>query len=86
MKRPKLIAALVIGTLASILIFQNTAPTTTNLFFWRWTLPHSLLLILAFGAGAATGSLVALSLGKKQRRNAATPTSPSPAPNQKQPH
>lgn len=61
---PKLIGAAVIGVLALIFVFQNTATGRVEFLFWTIEAPAWLWLLIIFLAGAVVGWL----FGRKGRR------------------
>jgi uncharacterized integral membrane protein len=56
--RAKMIAAVVVGAIGVIIVFQNFRPVDTMILFWQLTLPHVVLLAIVFGAGLILGALL----------------------------
>jgi uncharacterized integral membrane protein len=53
-----MIAAVVVGAIGVIIVFQNFRPVDTMILFWQLTLPHVVLLAIVFGAGLILGALL----------------------------
>ena len=58
MSKTKTIVTAVVGVLALIVIFQNTAEVKTNILFFTITMPRVILLLVTFGLGALLGILL----------------------------
>jgi uncharacterized integral membrane protein len=60
MERTKIITAVVIAMIFAIIVFQNTAPVETHIFFVTITMPRAALLLLTFFTGLVVGLLIAM--------------------------
>ncbi len=60
MSKARWIILLILSVLALILIFQNTAPATVNIFFFHVTAPLVLLILICLVIGFFIGSFVSL--------------------------
>lgn len=58
MKKPKLIAVVVLVILLVIMVLQNTATVETKLLFVTVEMPRSILLMVTFLLGAGVGLLM----------------------------
>jgi uncharacterized integral membrane protein len=65
LKRPKVIAIIVIAVLALIILLQNMATVTFSLFFWKVEVSQLLLVLIMLVIGYALGFLTA-KLGNKK--------------------
>ena len=65
MKNAKLIAAIVAGVLAVIVIVQNTATVETHILWITISMPRAVLLALTFALGVLSGILFSM----RRRRN-----------------
>jgi uncharacterized integral membrane protein len=58
-KNPKVIAAIVVGILFLIFLFQNTDVVTLRLYFWQISMPQIILIPVVLLIGFAGGFIVA---------------------------
>jgi uncharacterized integral membrane protein len=65
MKRPKLIASLVVAVLFLIFLLQNTQVVTLRIYFWKISMSQIILIPLSVLLGFALGYVVARITGKK---------------------
>lgn len=68
MTRVKLIALLVLAVLAIVLVLQNSQAVETRLLFFTVTMPRAALLGLTLLIGFACGILVAIAVGKRNKK------------------
>ena len=54
---PKVVVGIVLAVLALVFVFQNTNKSEFNLFFWDFSAPKWLWLIILFGLGVVVGSI-----------------------------
>lgn len=54
---PRLVAAVVLGVLALVFIFQNTGSGHVNFLFWDIALPAWVWLLVIFLIGVVVGSM-----------------------------
>lgn len=71
--RAKMIVGIVIGVLGAIIVMQNFQRVDTMVLFWRFTMPHSILLGIVFGCGLVLGVVLSLMwcAGRRVRDEAA---------------
>jgi len=67
MKRPKVIAILVIVVLLLIFLFQNTDIVTLRIYFWQISMSRIIFIPLVLVVGFALGFLAAKVTGKGAR-------------------
>jgi len=65
MKKPKLIASLVVAVLFLIFLLQNTQVVTLHIYFWKISMSQIILIPLSVLLGFALGYVVARITGKK---------------------
>jgi uncharacterized integral membrane protein len=63
-KNPKIIAAIVVGILFVIFLFQNTDVVTLRLYFWKVSMPQIILIPAVLLIGFAAGLIVAKVTGR----------------------
>ncbi len=69
MKKTKLIAALILIVLVTILVAQNTEPVQTQLLFWTLAMPYAFLLFVTAVVGFLVGVLVTLVTVRKKKKS-----------------
>ena len=60
MSKRKLVVIVILAVLTAILVFQNTQPVETRVFFATVTMPCAVLLLVTVVIGFALGVLVSL--------------------------
>jgi uncharacterized integral membrane protein len=55
---PKIVLAVVLGVLATVFVFQNTAKGQVNVFFWTVRMPAWIWLLGVFLVGVAVGRML----------------------------
>jgi uncharacterized integral membrane protein len=55
---PKIVGAVLLGVLAAVFVFQNTAKGQVNVLFWTIRMPAWIWLLGVFVAGVAVGSML----------------------------
>lgn len=68
----KLVALVVVVTLAVIVFFQNTETVETRILFARFQMSRALLLIVTFALGFLAGTLAAGHFLRKKQADAKT--------------
>jgi uncharacterized integral membrane protein len=66
LKRPKVIAAIVLAVLAIVIVLQNTETVETKLLFATVSMPRATLLAVTFLLGAAAGALLAMAWSRRK--------------------
>lgn len=66
LKRPKVIAIIVISILAAIILLQNMAVVTFSIFFWQINVSQLLLVLLMLVIGYVLGFLTAKLTPRKE--------------------
>lgn len=68
MKQVKLILAIVLAVLGTVIILQNTASVETELLFVTVTMPRAVLLFVTLIIGFLSGVLVSLIFARKMHK------------------
>lgn len=68
MTKLRLYAALVLGGLLCVVIFQNLDSVSTRFLFWTLSLPRAVLLFLSVLAGFVLGLLTALGASARKSK------------------
>ena len=66
LKQAKLAAVLLAVGLVLIVFFQNNQREAFSILFWQVALPRSVLLLVAFVAGAGAGLLAGHLMGRRR--------------------
>ncbi len=67
MKKPKVIAGLVLGLLFVIFLFQNMDDVALRLYFWQVSMPKIILMPLAVLVGFVGGFVLAKITGRPRK-------------------
>ena len=67
MKKPKVIAGLVLGLLFVIFLFQNMEPVPLQFYFWQRSMPIIILISLSILVGFVAGFVVAKITGRPRK-------------------
>ena len=67
MKKPKVIAGLVLGLLFVIFLFQNMDDVALRLYFWQVSMPKIILVPLAVLVGFVGGFVLAKITGRPRK-------------------
>lgn len=67
MKKPKVIAGLVLGLLFVIFLFQNMDDVALRLYFWQVSMPKIILVPLAVLIGFGAGFVLAKITGRPRK-------------------
>ena len=68
---PKQIVAILIGILAVVFVFQNTAKGKVNFLFWSASMPAWVWLLIVFVAGLVVGITLPTLRARGKRKRAA---------------
>jgi uncharacterized integral membrane protein len=66
-KKPKVIAGLVVGLLFVIFLFQNMDDVALRLYFWQVSMPKIILVPLAILVGFVAGFVLAKITGRPRK-------------------